>query len=73
MKTISALLYEIEDLLELNKLPSGHKVLQYDKQFGLHRMLEAGKDTFSANTKRFVYLLLEPPKLPEIVIPGVAK
>ena len=68
MKTISALLYQIENMLELNDLPAGQKVIQYDKTFGFHRMLEAGTDKFSANTKRYVYLLLEAPKLPAVVL-----
>ncbi len=69
MKAIGTILYEIEDMTELDKLPYGHKVLQYDRKFGGHRMLEAGVDKFSPNTARYVYLLLEPPKLPEVVIP----
>ncbi len=68
MKTISTILYEVENMQELNDLPAGQKVIQYDKTFGFHRMLEAGTDKFSANTKRYVYLLLEAPKLPAVVL-----
>lgn len=66
MKPISALLYEIEDFMELRSLPQGQAVLRYDKQYGCHKMLEVGKDEFSANTSRYVYLLLEAPKLPKL-------
>lgn len=66
MKPISALLYEIEDLFELRNLPNGQTVLRYDKKFGCHKILEVGKDKFSANTSRYVYLLLEAPKLPKL-------
>lgn len=69
MKPVSALLYEIESIQELHELPNGHLVLQYDKLYHFHHLLEVGKDKFSADTKRYVYLLLEAPKLPAVVLP----
>jgi len=66
MKTISTVLYEIENMRELEALPFGSSVLRYDKQFGYHRILEKGIDKFSPDTKRYVYLLLAPPPLPKI-------
>lgn len=66
MKAVSALLYEIEDIREIEALPFGFSVLRYDKQFGCHRMLEKGIDKFSPDTKRYVYLLLAPPPLPKV-------
>ncbi len=66
MKTISTVLYEVEDMREIEALPFGFSVLRYDKQFACHRMLEKGIDKFSPDFKRYVYLLLAPPPLPKL-------
>lgn len=66
MKTVGTLLYEIEDLREIEALPYGFSILRYDKQFGCHRILEKGVDKISPDTKRYVYLLLAPPPLPKL-------
>ena len=66
MKAVATVLYEIEDLRELDKLPFGQMVLRYDKQYGFHSLLTVGVDEFSKNTKRYAYLLLNAPKLPEV-------
>lgn len=69
MKPVSALLYEIEDLFELRNLPNGQAVLRYDKKFGFHKVLEVGVNQFTDDPARYVYLLLEAPKLPAAVLP----
>ncbi len=65
MKSIVQIFYEV-DLNEINDLPAGYQVLQYDMQHKLYRVLQAHIDFFSANMQRYKYFLFTAPPLPKV-------
>lgn len=65
MTARSVILYEV-DINEISKLPELTYVLVYDSQFGFHTLKQTVKDELPKNSKRFKYLLLNPPPLPKI-------
>ena len=65
MKSTVQIHYEV-NLNEINELPTGFQVLQYDTQFKRYKVLQAHVDFFAANMQRYKYYLFTAPPLPKV-------
>ena len=65
MKSIVQIHFEV-NLNEINELPTGFQVLQYDTLYKRYKVLQAHVDFFSANMQRFKYSLFTAPPLPKV-------